>query len=489
MKLTKIKKSICTAITVLMAAASIPTMANAADDYQDTGNIGGFDWEVWNQESKGNFSWEPSAGSFTCSWSGIENFLARMGKNYDKQKKNYKAFGDIVLSYDVEYTPKGNSYMCIYGWTRSPLMEYYIVEGWGDWRPPGNEGESKGSVTIDGNTYDILKSRRYNKPSIEGTQTFDQYWSVRRTSGSANNKTNNMKGTVSVTKHFEAWEKAGLDMSGTLYEVSLNIEGYKSNGSAKVKSISFDKADIVPEPVIEPIKPDANGYYLKEKFEDGTGDWAGRGDAAVKSSSEGYDGSKGLFVSGRTEEWNGASIALDSNTFKAGETYSFGVNVKQLSGSATPMKLTLQYTDSDGKETYDTVAEKSASDEWIDLSNSSYTIPEGASNLILYVEAPKSLTDFYIDNAYAGVKGTKPLVIPSSTVKPSDDMRGDTNEDGVVDVYDLIRLRKGIIDMASGTGTVPPNSDVNGDGDTSVADLVCLQKHILGSSPIPAPTK
>ena len=61
MKLTKIKKSICTAITVLMAAASIPTMANAADDYQDTGNIGGFDWEVWNQESKGNFSWEPSA--------------------------------------------------------------------------------------------------------------------------------------------------------------------------------------------------------------------------------------------------------------------------------------------------------------------------------------------------------------------------------------------------------------------------------------------
>ncbi|WP_162148447.1 glycoside hydrolase family 11 protein, partial [Ruminococcus flavefaciens] len=237
MKLNKIKKIIGAGASTMMLAAAIPAVASAADQ-QTRGNIGGYDYEMWNQNGQGQASMNPGAGSFTCSWSNIENFLARMGKNYDSQKKNYKAFGNIVLTYDVEYTPRGNSYMCVYGWTRNPLMEYYIVEGWGDWRPPGNDGENKGTVTLNGNTYDIRKSMRYNQPSLDGTATFPQYWSVRTQSGSANNQTNYMKGTIDVSKHFEAWEKAGLDMSGTLYEVSLNIEGYRSNGSANVKSVT-----------------------------------------------------------------------------------------------------------------------------------------------------------------------------------------------------------------------------------------------------------
>uniref|UniRef100_UPI0025D5E281 glycoside hydrolase family 11 protein n=1 Tax=Ruminococcus sp. TaxID=41978 RepID=UPI0025D5E281 len=218
-------------VSAMMIASSLPFTVMAADQ-QTRGNIGGYDYEMWNQNGQGNAQMNPSAGSFTCSWSNIENFLARMGKNFDSQKKNYKALGEIVLTYDVEYTPRGNSYMCVYGWTRNPLMEYYIVEGWGDWRPPGNDGENKGTVTLNGNTYDIRKSMRYNQPSLDGTATFPQYWSVRQTSGSANNQTNYMKGTIDVSKHFDAWSKAGLDMSGTLYEVSLNIEGYRSNGSA-----------------------------------------------------------------------------------------------------------------------------------------------------------------------------------------------------------------------------------------------------------------
>ena len=220
------------------AFPEIGTMTAKAADAQDRGNIGGYDYEMWNQNGTGQASMKPSAGSFTCSWSNIENFLARMGKNYDSKKLNYKDIGNnIVLTYDVEYSPRGNSYMCVYGWTRKPLMEYYIVEGWGSWRPIAGDAERKGTVTLDGNTYDIAKTMRYNQPSLDGTQTFPQYWSVRQTSGSRDNVQNNMKGTIHVGKHFDAWAKAGLDMSGTLYEVSLNIEGYRSNGSANVKSV------------------------------------------------------------------------------------------------------------------------------------------------------------------------------------------------------------------------------------------------------------
>ncbi len=231
------KKILSGTVSALMIATSIPTVSFAADQ-QTRGNIGGYDYEMWNQNGQGQVSMNPGAGSFTCSWSNIENFLARMGKNFDSQKKTYKQIGEIVLTYDVEYTPRGNSYMCVYGWTRNPLMEYYIVEGWGDWRPPGNDGERKGTVTLNGNTYDIAKTMRYNQPSLDGNATFPQYWSIRQTSGSANNQTNYMKGTIDVSKHFDAWSKAGLDMSGTLYEVSLNIEGYRSNGSANVKSVT-----------------------------------------------------------------------------------------------------------------------------------------------------------------------------------------------------------------------------------------------------------
>ena len=79
MKLKKFKKIISGTVSAMMIAASIPAVASAADQ-QTRGNIGGYDYEMWNQNGQGQASMNPGAGSFTCSWSNIENFLARMGK-------------------------------------------------------------------------------------------------------------------------------------------------------------------------------------------------------------------------------------------------------------------------------------------------------------------------------------------------------------------------------------------------------------------------
>ncbi|MBP5430746.1 MAG: glycoside hydrolase family 11 protein, partial [Ruminococcus sp.] len=82
MKKDILKRLVGASTTAVMIASSIPaipaTVVQAADQ-QQRGNIGGFDYEMWNQNYTGQVSMNPGAGSFTCSWSGIENFLARMG--------------------------------------------------------------------------------------------------------------------------------------------------------------------------------------------------------------------------------------------------------------------------------------------------------------------------------------------------------------------------------------------------------------------------
>lgn len=187
----------------------------------ETGTQDGYDYELWKDSGTTSMTLN-SGGTFSCQWSDINNALFRKGKKFDCTQ-TYQQIGDISINYGVDYQPSGNSYLCVYGWCKNPLVEYYIVESWGTWRPPG--ATSKGQITVDGGTYDVYETTRVDQPSIEGNTTFKQYWSVR-----TSKKTS---GTISVTDHFKAWENLGMEM-GNIYEVSLNVEGYQSSGYANV---------------------------------------------------------------------------------------------------------------------------------------------------------------------------------------------------------------------------------------------------------------
>ena len=68
------------------------------------------------------------------------------------------------------------------------MIEYYVVENFGTF-DPSTGAQRMGSVNTDGATYNIFRSQRVQQPSIEGTKTFYQYWSVRtskRSGGSVN---------------------------------------------------------------------------------------------------------------------------------------------------------------------------------------------------------------------------------------------------------------------------------------------------------------
>lgn len=99
----------------------------------------------------------------------------------------------------------------IYGWSRSPLVEYYVQE-WTSNGAGSAQGQQLGTYESDGGTYQIWKHQQVNQPSIEGTQTFWQYISNRvdpRPDG----------GTVTMAYHFAAWQKAGLDLGDLDYQV------------------------------------------------------------------------------------------------------------------------------------------------------------------------------------------------------------------------------------------------------------------------------
>ncbi len=188
-----------------------------------SGTHDGYYYELWKDSGNTSMTLN-SGGTFSCQWSNINNALFRKGIKFN-ETQTHQQIGNISCTYSANYSPNGNSYLCIYGWTVDPLVEYYIVDSWGSWRPPG--ASSLGTITVDGGTYEIYQTTRYNQPSIRGTQTFQQYWSVRTSKRTS--------GTISVSQHFNAWESRGLRM-GKMYECSLTVEGYQSSGSANVTS-------------------------------------------------------------------------------------------------------------------------------------------------------------------------------------------------------------------------------------------------------------
>ena len=227
-------------LTLLTAAIISSYVAHSQDEFcitnadQIAGVQDGYRYELWSQNAQGDACMTIGEGAlFSGTWNGILNYLARRGLEYN-QTQEHQEVGRFFSTYDCDYNPttaSGNSYLSIYGWTVDPLIEFYIIEDWRNWIPSMAGGATnKGTIEVNGGIYDIVQNTRVNQPSIVGTATFEQYFSIRRDERNS--------GTINISDHFEKWESLGMDL-GKLHEVSFVVEGYQSDGS-----FAFEELDV-----------------------------------------------------------------------------------------------------------------------------------------------------------------------------------------------------------------------------------------------------
>jgi endo-1,4-beta-xylanase len=206
------------AAAIAVAGTVAVTNANAEAARTVTSNIegthNGYFFSYWKDNGNTTMTLG-DGGNYRVNMSSGNNFVGGKGWNPGTRR---------TINYSGTWSTNNNGYLAMYGWTRNPLVEYYVVENYGSYNP-ASQATRLGTVNTDGGTYDVYRTQRVNQPSIDGNATFYQYWSVRTQKRTG--------GTINMGNHFDAWTRSGLQL-GTHYYQIMASEGYQSTVQSNI---------------------------------------------------------------------------------------------------------------------------------------------------------------------------------------------------------------------------------------------------------------
>ena len=232
----------CTQNTKLVGDTTFT--GNSNGDEHLSGSLYGY--EMWSESgSDTRLTWygphQGGGAAFRAEWNDAKTFLGRVGYFWDEGKP-YTDYGNVFCDFNftrsADGTAGGHSYIGIYGWSKDPMIEWYIVDDWfgeGIIQPSniGKTATKVGEFTVDGATYFIYQALRpAGSGNVEGSNDpFPQFFSIRQDRRQC--------GTISITEHFKEWEKLGLKLGSNLYEAKFLVEAGGGTGWIDLSYLSF----------------------------------------------------------------------------------------------------------------------------------------------------------------------------------------------------------------------------------------------------------
>jgi endo-1,4-beta-xylanase len=213
----------CSAVCLLMLTSckkdevlneAAPAKSSSKDRHArgpGTGDDGGKFWTLYHAGSGwADISFPNGGGNFAISYGNVGDAVGGKG---------WRTGAARTVNYNVGALSGSRDFVGVYGWTRFPLIEYYVVES-GYISPQG--GPSVNNISSDGHNYNFVKHQQVNQPSIESTRsTFWQYidnWGGQQFNG---NK------SINMANHFNNWRARGGQGFGSTYGYQVfGVEAY-----------------------------------------------------------------------------------------------------------------------------------------------------------------------------------------------------------------------------------------------------------------------
>lgn len=464
--------------------------ANAASS-EETGEIDGYTYEVFDQNGTGSFEYENTENNgYSVSWKNNEYSYAFKGKVFERDTISAYQVEEYKIDYDIDVAADGYIFAGVTGYFTNLSARFNILEVGSDDFIFDN-AKKLSDVTIGDMTYEMYESRYGVSMHDSG---YPDYWSIAKREPIEVGEERHVSGTIDIAAHFRAWSEAGLKL-GFITEIGFAVEPYRCSGYAKLNSMDTrskisDKQVYGPPMPVRPYEPHdpleigEDGKIINVDFESESDKFGAvdQGSGSELSGEHSYSGEKSLYLSDPHDP-GAPSFFYELDPYdlpqksQANNDFITGARIFHNAGEDISFEFQLVEYSEDLFE-YHFVRELGSrtcsSGQWTNIDDIFFELSHDVLKKYRIVIVPSKAVEFYIDDFFIGKGDTNKEGIKNTDTE----LRGDLNSDGIIDSFDIAVCRRAVL-RSLAKGIIETEGDVNGDFKSNVSDLVLLTRYVL----------